>query len=68
MKWLKSKDIFSKCVHFTLITILEFFSKWVKVMLLSKVGEGCLKCVGGGGSMMTHNAGSVTTQSKALNM
>jgi len=34
----------------------------VKVMLPYKVGEG-LPVVGGGGSVVTHTAGSVTTQS-----
>ncbi len=39
--------------------------KWVKVMLLYKVGGG-LHVVGGGGSVVTHTAGSVTTQSIAF--
>ncbi len=37
----------------------------VKVMLPYKVGEG-LPVVGGGGSVMTHTAGSVTTLSIAF--
>jgi hypothetical protein len=40
--------------------IQEFFFKWVKVMMPYKVGRG-LPVVGGGGSVMTHTAGSVTT-------
>ncbi len=35
------------------LTIQEFSFKWVKVMLLYKVGGG-LPLVGGGGSVMTH--------------
>jgi hypothetical protein len=42
------------------LTIQEFSFKWVKVMLPYKVGGGPV--VGGGGSVMTHTAGSVTTQ------
>jgi hypothetical protein len=34
----------------------------VKVMLTYKVGAGGLPVVGGGGSLMTNSAGSVTTQ------
>ncbi len=37
----------------------------MKVLLLYKVGVG-LPVVGGGGSVMTHTAGSVTTQSIAF--
>jgi hypothetical protein len=47
------------------LTIQEFSFKWVKVMLPYKV-EGGLPVVGGGGSVMTHTAGSVTTQSIAF--
>ncbi len=47
------------------LTILEFSSKWMKVMLPYRVGGG-LPVVGGGGSLMTHSAGSVTTQRKAF--
>ncbi len=47
------------------LTILEFSSKWVKVMLLYREGGG-LPVVGGGGSLMTHSAGSVTTRRKAF--
>ncbi len=43
----------------------EFSFKWVKVMLPYKVGGG-LPIMGGGGSVMTHTAGSVTTRSIAL--
>ncbi len=43
----------------------EFSVKWVKVMLPYKVG-GVLPVVGGGGSAMTHTAGSVTSQSIAF--
>jgi hypothetical protein len=45
--------------------ILEFSSKWVKVMLPYREGGG-LPVVGVGGSLMTHSAGSVTTQKKAF--
>jgi hypothetical protein len=47
------------------LTILEFSSKWVKVMLPHREGGG-LPVVGGGGSLMIHSAGSVTTQKKAF--
>ncbi len=47
------------------LTILEFFSKWVKVMLPYRAGGG-LPVVGDGGSLMTHSASSVTTQKKAI--
>ena len=47
------------------LTILEFSSKWVKVMLPYREGGG-MPVVGGGDSLMTHSAGSVTTQRKAL--
>jgi hypothetical protein len=47
------------------LTILNFSFKWVKVMLPYPQGGG-LPLVGGGGSLMTHSAGSVTTQSIAL--
>jgi hypothetical protein len=47
------------------LTILEFSSKWVKVMLPYREGGG-LPVVGGGGSRMTHSAGSVTTHRKAF--
>jgi hypothetical protein len=43
----------------------EFSFKWVKVMLPYKVWGG-LPVVGGGGSVMTHTAGSVNTQSVAF--
>jgi hypothetical protein len=46
-------------------TILKFSFKWVKVMQPYTVGGG-LPVVGGGGSLMTHSAGSVTTRSIAL--
>jgi hypothetical protein len=46
-------------------TIPEFSSKWVKVMLPHREGGG-LPVVGGGGSLMTHISGSVTTQMKAF--
>ncbi len=47
------------------LAILEFYFKWVKVMLPYREGVG-LPVVGGGGSLMTHSAGSVTTQRKAF--
>ena len=47
------------------LTIQEFSFKCVKVMLPYLVGGG-LPVVGGGGSVMTHTAGSVTTQSIAF--
>ena len=47
------------------LTILEFSSKWVMVMLPYREGGG-LPVMGGGGSLMTHSAGSVTTQRKAF--
>ncbi len=47
------------------LTILEFSSKWVKVMLPYREGGG-LPVVGGGGSLMTHSAGSVDTQRKVF--
>ncbi len=47
------------------LTILEFSSKWVKVMLPYREGGG-LPVGGGGCSLMTHSAGSVTTQRKAF--
>jgi hypothetical protein len=46
------------------LSILKLSFKLVKVMLPYK-GEG-LPVVGGGGGLMTHGAGSVTTQSIAL--
>ncbi len=46
------------------LTILKFSFKLVKVMLSYKGGG--LPVVGGGGGLMTHGAGSVTTQSLAL--
>jgi hypothetical protein len=48
------------------LTILEFSSKWVKVILLYRGGR--LSVVRGGGSLMTHRAGSVSTQSIFSNM
>ncbi len=47
------------------LTILEFSSKWVKVMMPYREGGG-LPVVGGGGSQMTHSAGSVATLRKAF--
>jgi hypothetical protein len=47
------------------LTILEFSSKWVKVMLPYREGGG-LPLVGIGGSLMTQSAGSVTTKRKAF--
>jgi hypothetical protein len=47
------------------LTIIEFSSKWVKVMLPYREGGG-LPVVGGGGSLMTHCTGSVTTQRKVF--
>jgi hypothetical protein len=47
------------------LTILEYSSKWVKVMLPYREGGG-LPEVGGRGILMTHGAGSVTTQRKAF--
>jgi hypothetical protein len=47
------------------LTIEEFSFKWVKVMLPYKVGGG-LPVVGVGGIVMTHTAGSVTSQSIAF--
>ncbi len=47
------------------LTILEFSSKWVKVMLPYREGEG-LSVVGGGDRLMTHSAGSVTAQRKTF--
>jgi hypothetical protein len=44
---------------------VEFSSKWVKVMLPYREGGG-LPVLGGGGNLMTHSAGSVTTQRKAF--
>jgi hypothetical protein len=44
------------------LILQEFSFKWVKVMLAFKVGGG-LPVAGGGGSVMTHTAFSVTTQS-----
>ncbi len=54
---------FSPC--FGNLTILEFSSKWVKVMLPYREGGG-LPVVWGGGSLMTHCAGSVTIQRKSF--
>jgi hypothetical protein len=45
--------------------MLELSSKWVKVMLPYREGGG-MPVVGGGGSLMTHSAGFVTTQKKAF--
>ncbi len=42
------------------LAIQEFSSIWVKFMLSYREGEG-LPVMGGGGSLMTHSAGSVTT-------
>jgi hypothetical protein len=51
---------FSPCfLRYGNLTILEFSSKWVKVMLPYREVGG-LPVVGGGGSMMTHSAASVT--------
>ena len=47
------------------LTIPVFHLRWVKVMLPYREGGG-LPAVGGGGSLMTHSAGSVTTQSIEL--
>jgi hypothetical protein len=47
------------------LTLLKFSFKWVKVML-PYTEEGGLPVVGGGGRLMPHSAGSVTTQSIAL--
>jgi hypothetical protein len=47
------------------LTILEYSSKWVKVMLPYREWGG-LPVEGGGGSLMTHGAGSVTTQREAF--
>ena len=47
------------------LNMLEFSSKWGKVMLPYREGGG-LPAVGGGVSLMTHSAGSVTTQRTAL--
>ncbi len=48
------------------LTILEFSSKWVKVMLPYRGGGGGLPVLGGEESLMTHSAGSITIQSIAL--
>ncbi len=42
------------------LTKLEFSSKWLKVMLPCRLGW--TSCSGGGSSLMTHSAGSVTIQ------
>ncbi len=47
------------------LTVLEFSSNWVKVMLPYREGGG-LPVGGGGGSLMTHSGGYVTTQRKAF--
>ncbi len=48
------------------LTILEFSSKWVKVMLPYRGGRAALPVVRGGRSLMTHSAGSVTILSIAF--
>ncbi len=54
------------CLHrYGKLTILEFFSKWLKVMLPYREGGG-LPVMGGGVSLMTHSTGSVTTHSKTF--